>query len=90
MGHLNGPYYPHAFFSQSSSALTSSVFHSDPAGQLGLHLRGGGGPPNVRFFISGSCGIDSRITLFDIPSAMHLRANYLAFNMYLRKQYRLY
>ena len=28
-------------------------------------------------------------TLFEIPSVMHLRANYLAF-MYLGKQYRLY
>ena len=31
-----------------------------------------------------------RITIFDIPSLMHLRANYLAFNMYFGKQYRLY
>ena len=32
------------------------------------------------------------ITLFDIPSVsvMHFRANYLDFNMYLGKQYRLY
>ena len=30
------------------------------------------------------------ITYFDIPSVMHFRANYLAFNMYLGKQYRLY
>ena len=30
------------------------------------------------------------ITVLDIPSLMHLRANYLAFNMYLDKQYRLY
>ena len=32
----------------------------------------------------------AHITIFDIPSGMHLRANYLAFNMYLGKQYRLY
>ena len=32
----------------------------------------------------------AHITIFDIPSVMHLRANYLAFNMYLGKQYRLY
>ena len=32
----------------------------------------------------------AHITFFDIPSLMHLRANYLAFNMYLGKQYRLY
>ena len=25
----------------------------------------------------------AHITIFDIPSVMHLRANYLAFNMYL-------
>ena len=33
---------------------------------------------------------DLPITLFDIPFLMHLRANYLAFNIYLGKQYRLY
>ena len=27
----------------------------------------------------------AHITIFDIPSVMHLRANYLAFNMYLGK-----
>ena len=32
----------------------------------------------------------AHITIFDIPSVMHFRANYLAFNMYLGKQYRLY
>ena len=32
----------------------------------------------------------AHITIFDIPSLMHLRANYLAFNMHLGKQYRLY
>ena len=30
------------------------------------------------------------ITIFDLPSLMHLKANYLAFNTYLDKQYRLY
>ena len=28
----------------------------------------------------------AHITILDIPSLMHLRANYLAFNMYLGKQ----
>ena len=28
----------------------------------------------------------AHITIFDIPSVMHFRANYLAFNMYLGKQ----
>ena len=32
----------------------------------------------------------AHITIFDIPSVMHPRANYLAFNMYLGKQYRRY
>ena len=32
----------------------------------------------------------AHITIFDIPSVMHFRENYLAFNMYLGKQYRLY
>ena len=32
----------------------------------------------------------AHITLFDIPSLMHFKANYLAFNMYLGKQYKLY
>ena len=32
----------------------------------------------------------AHITIFDIPSVMHFRANYLASNMYLGKQYRLY
>ena len=32
----------------------------------------------------------AHITILDIPSVMHLRANYLAFNMCLDKQYRLY
>ena len=32
----------------------------------------------------------AHITIFDIPSVMHFRANYLAFNMYLGKQYILY
>ena len=32
----------------------------------------------------------AHITIFDIPFVMHLRANYLAFNIYLGKQYRLY
>ena len=32
----------------------------------------------------------AHITICDIPSVMHLRATYLAFNMYLGKQYRLY
>ena len=30
------------------------------------------------------------ITIFDVPSVMHLRANYVAFNMYFGKLYRLY
>ena len=42
MGHLNGPYYPHA--------LIQGVAYA-------------------------------HIILFDIPSLMHLRANYLALNM---------
>ena len=29
----------------------------------------------------------AHITIFDIPSVMHLRANYLAFNMYLGKHW---
>ena len=32
----------------------------------------------------------AHITIFDIPSVVHFRANYLAFNIYLDKQYRLY
>ena len=32
----------------------------------------------------------AHITIFDIPSVMHFRANYLAFNMYLGNQYRPY
>ena len=32
----------------------------------------------------------AHITIFDIPSLVHHRANYLAFNMYLGKQYRFY
>ena len=51
MGHLNGPYYPHALIQGFAYA---------------------------------------NITIFDIPSVMHLRANYMAFNTYLGKQYRLY
>ena len=54
MGHLNGPYYPHALIQ------------------------------GFAYFAY------AHITIFDIPSVMHLRANYLAFNMYLGKQYRLY
>ena len=53
MGHLNGPYYPHALI-QGFAILP---------------------------FLP--------ITIFDIPSLMHLRANYLAFSMYLGKQYSL-
>ena len=32
----------------------------------------------------------AHITIFDIPSVMHLGANYLVFNIYHGKQYRLY
>ena len=56
MGHLNGPYYPHALI---------QGFAYDPFCLCPYYH-------------------------FDIPSVMHLRANYLAFNMYLGKQYRLY
>ena len=55
MGHLNGPYYPHALI---QGYITLFAYAHN--------------------------------TIFDIPSVMHLRANYLALNLYLGKQYRLY
>ena len=60
MGHLNGPYYPHASLIQGFAYAHITLFAY------------------------------AHITIFDIPSVMHLRANYLAFNIYLSKQYRLY
>ena len=59
MGHLNGPYYPHALIQGFAYAHITLFAY-------------------VHITISGT------------PSVMHLRANYLAFNIYLDKQYRLY
>ena len=52
MGHLNGPYYPHALIQGFAYAHITLFAYA-------------------------------HITIFDIPSVMHLRANYLAFYMYL-------
>ena len=58
MGHLNGPYYPHALIKRFAYAHITLFAYA-------------------------------HITIFDFPSLMHLRANYLVFNMYLVKQYTL-
>ena len=59
MGHLHGPYYPHALIQGFAYAHISLFAYA-------------------------------HINIFYITSVMHLRANYLAFSMYLGKQYRLY
>ena len=51
MGHLSGPYYPHALIQGFAYAHITIFAYA-------------------------------HITIFDIPSVMHFRANYLAFNMY--------
>ena len=49
------------FFYRSSSTFTSLVFHLDPVEPL-RHLLCKG-PPNVYFFVSGSCEIQTHVLL---------------------------
>ena len=74
MGNLNGPYYPHALI-QGFAYVHITLFAY-------AHICHGGHSEILKMF---------HLTLkVFIPSVMHLRANYLAFNMYLGKQYRLH